>query len=63
MQGSEFAGSFQVTTDATGHAAFSKEIGGTLAAGKSTTATATQLDGSGNPLRTSEFAANVPRSS
>jgi CSLREA domain-containing protein len=58
-EGTELAGSFDVTTDATGHAQFSKQIAGTVAAGKSTTATATQLDGSGNPVLTSEFAANL----
>jgi Ca2+-binding RTX toxin-like protein len=58
-EGAELAGSFDVTTDATGHAAFTRSFAGSVAAGKSTTATATRLDGSGNPLETSEFAANL----
>ena len=48
-----------MTTDATGHAAFVNEIAGTTAATRLATAAATELDGSGNPLRTSEFAANL----
>ena len=58
-EGAELAGSFNVTTDGTGHADFAGSFPGTVAAGKSTTATATRLDGSGNPLETSEFAANL----
>ncbi len=58
-EGAESLGSFQVTTDAAGHAEIATEIAGTGAAGKSITATATELDGTGTPLRTSEFAANI----
>jgi CSLREA domain-containing protein len=58
-EGTELAGSFNVTTDSSGHADFVQSFSGTVAAGKSTTATATRLDGSDNPVETSEFAANL----
>ena len=58
-EGAEPLGSFQVSTDGTGHVAFTSAITGTAAAGKSVTATATELDGGGTPTRTSEFAANI----
>jgi CSLREA domain-containing protein len=58
-EGAELAGAFSVTTDSSGHAEFVRSVSGTVAAGKSTTATATRLDGAGNPIETSEFAANL----
>ncbi len=59
-EGAQLDGSFQVTTDATGHAAFVNETPGTTAFTRLATATATEIDGSGNPVRTSEFATTIP---
>jgi Ca2+-binding RTX toxin-like protein len=59
-EGRQLVGAFEITTNAAGHANLFAELPGTVAAGQSTTATATELDGAGTPLRTSEFATNIP---
>ena len=54
-----FLGATTVTTDAGGLADFLFTAPGGIGAGDSVTATATELDGIGNPLSTSEYATNV----
>ena len=52
-------GAFEVTTDGDGRAPFVETLAGTAAAGDAVSATATRLDGTGDPLSTSELATNV----
>ncbi len=54
-EGQTPVGAFEVTTNAAGHALLQAELPGGVAAGQSVSATSTQLDGAGAPLRTSEF--------
>jgi choice-of-anchor C domain-containing protein len=54
-----YLGTVNVTTDSTGHGAFSAVLSGvTLETGATVTATATQLS-AGTPIATSEFAGNI----
>ena len=52
-------GSFQVSADGNGDAVFAATVEGEAGADDFVTATATELDGSGNPLSTSEFSENI----
>jgi CSLREA domain-containing protein len=58
-EGEEFLGAFDVSTDSAGDASLGGTVDGAAGPGESVTATATELDGSGNPLSTSEFALNI----
>lgn len=56
-EGETSLGSFVVTTDGTGTAPFVQTVGSAAPAASSVTATATKLDGAGDPVETSEFSA------
>ena len=56
-EGQTSLGSANVTTNGSGDATINTTIATAVAAGKFITATATRLDGSGNPVETSEFSA------
>ena len=58
-EGETFLGAFDVTTDGGGDASFASQVTGVAPVGDAVSATATELDSLGAPLRTSEFAANV----
>ena len=58
-EGDNFLGATTVTTNAAGLADFLFTSQSGIGAGNSVSATATELDGSGDPLSTSEFATNV----
>lgn len=58
-QGETLLGSFELTTDSSGVATFARELAGTAGAGDQVTATATELDGGGDPLGTSELSAAI----
>jgi CSLREA domain-containing protein len=58
-EGELLLGAFTVTTDSAGDAPFSQSIDAAVDPGEPITATATKLDDQGNPLATSEFAANT----
>ena len=58
-EGEGFLGAFDVSTDNAGDAILGGTVDGVAGPGESVTATATELDGSGNPLSTSEFSENI----
>ena len=58
-QGETLLGAFELMTDSSGVASFARELAGTAGAGDQVTATATELDGGGDPLGTSELSTAI----